>query len=723
MDDRLREAKQWVSKKLSNDEAAILNRAMGIEDEVMKAIALEDNDNDNISSKKKDNKSKGTKGIKGISTIESQSSARVKGFLQLNTHLCSGCGTAFQSKSPDEPGYLPKDKLIEHRMKSVNIKEKQEAIKILDMAGIDIGSNAAEQILLEANISPQVIAGIKSLGEEDNYFDDQIDDDDDDDDDEDDDSEYDDDDYDDDDILDGLEIDITEDMITGKETIQDATMKAIKDKIALAGSNTDTDFSKISQEVLSPVKGIKEGTIGYVNDINDEVNPQKIDNGIIFNKKVKNELKYLKSRGIKGTMDIDSKSSVLDESICICQRCFRLQQYGQVEQNLRPGWSSNELLTPQRFESLLSVIRENKAIVLYIIDVFDLRGSLLRNLKQIAGSNPIVIAANKADLLPKDMSSIRITNWIHSEIKLFCDLRSPREIDDEHFERIRNSESSFRRPIQDEEGILRRANVHLVSCQSGMGTDKLISSLMAMAQDNGKTIYVMGAANVGKSSFINRLLDVKFKPKSSQSKKQNVIPQATVSNLPGTTLDFLKIRLPNEITMIDTPGLINNGQLTSKLTTEELKQVIPSKPINAVTLRLNEGKCVMIGGMATIELLEGRPFFFTFFVSNEIKLHPTDSIKVEENRKKHLGTIISPPASYDRLVELGLPFEEHIIEIAGEGWRKSSTDIVIAGLGWVSITGTGLCKVKVSVPQDTSIGTRPSLLPYEAPRTTAKFTG
>lgn len=76
--------------------------------------------------------------------------------------------------------------------------------------------------------------------------------------------------------------------------------------------------------------------------------------------------------------------------------------------------------------------------------------------------------------------------------------------------------------------------------------------------------------------------------------------------------------------MIDTPGLLNKGkcdctlygllltvlsnagQLTSKLTTEELKKVIPVKPIKAVTLRLEEGRCVLLGGLATIELAQVR---------------------------------------------------------------------------------------------------------------------
>ena len=59
----------------------------------------------------------------------------------------------------------------------------------------------------------------------------------------------------------------------------------------------------------------------------------------------------------------------------------------------------------------------------------------------------------------------------------------------------------------------------------------------------------MGAANVGKSSFINRLLDSNYKggPKGSRngaSKSADKTPQATVSNLPGTTLNFLKVLYP-----------------------------------------------------------------------------------------------------------------------------------------------------------------------------------
>ena len=421
----------------------------------------------------------------------------------------------------------------------------------------------------------------------------------------------------------------------GTET-EGSAVTALKKSIAEGLKKKDEEISgKILslQSMSTAARGLPLSTKMYVNDIDDELTgkkgasyrfqnveniPQDVEESYPEPRQNSKRLKLAKGvsvdsvsvslknkngRSISGYLDETGEAShfkkegedevmtqgefeksIMDESICICQRCYKLQQYGTVEESLRPGWSDHELLTPERFESLLGCIRETQAVVLCIVDVFDLKGSLLANLKQIAGTNPIVIAANKVDLLPKDVSSIRLTNWIHAEVKEFCDLRSPKQVDD--LKREEMMTKGWHRPEKgDDEGLLRRANVHLVSCQAGVGMNDLMGSLMGLAVDNGNKVYVMGAANVGKSSFINRLLESDYKKGVAGSdgskgsggrNKKDSTPQATVSNLPGTTLNFLKIKLPNGVTMIDTPGLINRGQLTSRLTTEELRQVMRS---------------------------------------------------------------------------------------------------------------------------------------------------
>ena len=115
------------------------------------------------------------------------------------------------------------------------------------------------------------------------------------------------------------------------------------------------------------------------------------------------------------------------------------------------------------------------------------------------------------------------------------------------------------------------------------------------------------------------------------------------------------------------------------MTTAELRQVIPAKPINAVTLRVSEGKCVLLGGLATVELMEGRPFFFTFFVSNEVKLHPTDATRALEFVQKHAGGLVTPPASPQRLEELG-PFK------VGGVWYLSSYSPTLSVEAFISLS-------------------------------------
>eukprot|EP00587_Corethron_hystrix_P001885 CAMPEP_0113302380 /NCGR_PEP_ID=MMETSP0010_2-20120614/3217_1 /TAXON_ID=216773 ORGANISM="Corethron hystrix, Strain 308" /NCGR_SAMPLE_ID=MMETSP0010_2 /ASSEMBLY_ACC=CAM_ASM_000155 /LENGTH=793 /DNA_ID=CAMNT_0000156161 /DNA_START=305 /DNA_END=2686 /DNA_ORIENTATION=+ /assembly_acc=CAM_ASM_000155 len=397
----------------------------------------------------------------------------------------------------------------------------------------------------------------------------------------------------------------------------------------------------------------------------------------------------------------------------ICQRCHHLQNYGEVRTELRPGWTEEPLLSQEAFRELLYPIRDRDAVVVALVDLFDFGGSVLPELDAIAGEhNPVILAVNKADLLPEKMGQLRAESWVRSELD-YMGVRCVGQ---------------------------RRGDVRLVSAQTGFGVSNLISRARKLADEIEGDIYVVGAANAGKSTLMNRLIQenakksLRFKKNMPKKKVEELKKKKlrkgnkpkgmiTASPLPGTTLEFIKLKIGEGLSLYDTPGLLVPGTLTSKLTPAELKMVVPKKKIDAVTIRISSGSCVLVGGLARIEVVDGsKPFLFTFYVSNEIKLHPTSSDKAEEFVVKHVGGLLTPPMDAERVAELG-EFESHLLDIECFGWKEAAADVAIRGLGWIAVTGAGVAKVRVSVPKGTGISVRPPLMPFDVWETTATFTG
>jgi hypothetical protein len=109
-------------------------------------------------------------------------------------------------------------------------------------------------------------------------------------------------------------------------------------------------------------------------------------------------------------------------------------------------------------------------------------------------------------------------------------------------------------------------------------------------------------------------------------------------------------------------------------------------------------------------------------VSNDIKLHVTDQNRADEYLKKHIGNLIFPPATLERLEAIG-PFVESIVEVEGTSWKEAAADVVLPGLGWVTVTGPGLARLKITSIEGADITVRAPLLPFEARHTTATYTG
>lgn len=249
--------------------------------------------------------------------------------------------------------------------------------------------------------------------------------------------------------------------------------------------------------------------------------------------------------------------NALSNKKVICKRCHQLQNFGSVEKKLRPGWTDEPTLSQEEFRKLLLPLRQKKAVILALVDLFDFSGSVLPELDRIAGDNPVILAANKADLLPSEMGQIRAENWVRRELEYV--------------------------------GVTSIANiggaVRLVSCKTGFGVAAMMEKTRKLADEMECDIYIVGAANAGKSTLVNYLLaeadPERNRLKTGERRRAGNANKwkgsVTTSPLPGTTLQFIKIELGGGTNLYDTPGLLVPGCLTERLTPEELKIVVPKK--------------------------------------------------------------------------------------------------------------------------------------------------
>lgn len=94
---------EWTTFKLSSADATELNRSLGLDEASLKS-------DDRKPQKMAKAKTKSFSKIKGLN-VENEKT-KLKGFLQVNPAICSGCGAQFQSKAPDSPGALLSQKWL-----------------------------------------------------------------------------------------------------------------------------------------------------------------------------------------------------------------------------------------------------------------------------------------------------------------------------------------------------------------------------------------------------------------------------------------------------------------------------------------------------------------------------------------------------------------------------------------------------------------------------------
>ena len=289
----------------------------------------------------------------------------------------------------------------------------------------------------------------------------------------------------------------------------------------------------------------------------------------------------------------------------LCQRCFRLKNYGEYQATTK---------TNEEYQQILEAVGKTKDLVVYVTDVLNVEQDLYDIRKFLP--NKILLVLNKRDVIPKSVKDEKLIQYFKDKYDFFND-------------------------------------IVVVSCEKNMNIDHLLNRIKFFQVT--KQVYVVGHTNAGKISLINKII------KNYSDSKQEL----TISPLPSTTLNLINIEINDYLTIIDTPGLIDEGSITNYVDNELLKIITPKKEIKTKTYQLRRGQSIIIGDLVRIDYVDGEKNSFTLYISNDIKTK-----RIISSRHDDLKNLAK--RTYQ------LPFNQ---------------DIVIKGLGFIKVVNRGVVDI------------------------------
>lgn len=314
------------------------------------------------------------------------------------------------------------------------------------------------------------------------------------------------------------------------------------------------------------------------------------------------------------TTDAAKEGYAISLSHTLCNRCFRIQNYNEYEKVEK---------TNEEFVPILKIISETNSLVVLVVDILNIN----KDLKYLTShlSNDILLVLTKRDVLPYSLNDEKLLSYDYG---------------------------------------INYIDAVMISSNKNYGLDELYEKINYYKKD--KKVYVVGYSNVGKSTLINKLI-------YHYSDLKTTI---TTSMLPSTTLDMIEVPITDDLILVDTPGIIEDGNIINYVEPNLLKKIICKKEIKPITYQVKQKQVIMIEDIGYIECENVNNF--TFYMSNLLKIDR----KFKDIKKQNL--------------------KEHIIRV------KEHQDIVILGLGFIKTTNQDTLKVYLLDGVD--IYTRTSLI-------------
>ncbi|UJR29207.1 hypothetical protein I4U23_010421 [Adineta vaga] len=190
-----------------------------------------------------------------------------------------------------------------------------------------------------------------------------------------------------------------------------------------------------------------------------------------------------------------------------CQRCFLYKYTNEI---------SHCEVNEQVYKDILTEIKRRRGLIILIVDLLDIPNSISQSWAHLvdqttdqsnSSRNLIFVLGNKVDLLPKDSESYL------SDVRKCLENECTKRGLGKHIVKYYG----------------------LISARTGYGVEELISKVFRYWSQHGG-VYLLGGTNTGKSSLFNSLIDSDL----CHIHALDCIQRATVSNLPGTTMNVLR---------------------------------------------------------------------------------------------------------------------------------------------------------------------------------------
>lgn len=270
-----------------------------------------------------------------------------------------------------------------------------------------------------------------------------------------------------------------------------------------------------------------------------------------------------------------------------CKRCFDITHY-------------NKYVTIDKDNDIylkkIDLINKTGDLVILTLDFFNMFDFNSLNL-----SNPVIIVITKSDLIPRSVNYERLLSSINGKLNIKSKL-------------IVSSEKNYNLDL-----LMKLVNKYKVS----------------------KNVYVVGLTNAGKSSLIKKVL------KNYSSNRSNI----TVSNLPSTTLDFIVEKASDDLFLIDTPGLLDDGNIINFLNIDLIKKIVPKKEVNPIIYQVKRPQSFIVEDFLRLDIFDINNIIF--YISNSLIVRRVykESDNLLNLKKYHLSIL-----SNQDLVIKGLGF-------------------------------------------------------------------